>query len=194
MENKIKTAYEKALERLEKLNLDQVDTASLEYVPLGRSLAARFLQEKDFDLLGAIKGYIGTAARYVREGVEETLLQNLQLPRDEAAMETNRRAMEGLLLLKENKNLLRQIFKELEYLFSYYAQAREHAYRNLKENFAARLASAQEALERQLGVRVRVEVEQHPLFQEEWLRLEGELASQYESILAEQKRKIRSLK
>ncbi|MGO0123255.1 hypothetical protein [Desulfothermobacter acidiphilus] len=194
MDKKIKTALEKAMERVAQLNLEGVDTESLDYVPQGRALAARFLQEKDFDLLQALRAYTGTAARYVRQGVEETLLQNLQLPRNEAAQHTNRRVMEGLLLLKESQATLRHLFKELDYLFSYYAQARDHAYRNFKENFAARLANAQNAMERQLGVRVKIEPEQHPLFQEEWLRLEGELNSQYENILAEQKKKIKELR
>lgn len=191
--DKIKSAYEKALERVRAMNLDQVDLSGVEFEPKGSQAAARFLREKNFDLLGELNRYPEDVRGYVKKGMEETLLQNIQLPADENTRETNRRAMEGLLALKKNKSALKQVFSELEYLFNYYARAFEHTYANLKESFAARLEQAQEALQRQLGVKVRVDVERHPAFLEEWLRVQGELNGQYEAILAEQKGKIRSI-
>ncbi|MGQ9511986.1 DUF6657 family protein [Thermodesulfitimonas sp.] len=191
--DKIKSAYEKALERVRAMNLDQVDLSGMEFEPKGSQAAARFLREKNFDLLGELNRYPENVRGYVKKGMEETLLQNIQLPADENTRETNRRAMEGLLALKKNKGALKQIFSELEYLFNYYARASEHAYASLKEDFAARLDQAQEVLQRQLGVKVRVDVERHPAFLEEWLRVQGELNGQYETILAEQKEKIRSI-
>ncbi|RPF49907.1 hypothetical protein EDD75_0733 [Thermodesulfitimonas autotrophica] len=191
--DKIKSAYEKALERVRAMNLDQVDLSGMEFEPKGSQAAARFLREKNFDLLGELNRYPEDVRGYVRKGMEETLLQNIQLPADENTYETNRRAMEGLLALKKNKSALKQVFSELEYLFNYYTRAFEHTYANLKESFAARLEQAQEALQRQLGVKVRVDVERHPAFLEEWLRVQGELNGQYETILAEQKEKIRSI-
>uniref|UniRef100_A0A7C1F339 Uncharacterized protein n=1 Tax=Ammonifex degensii TaxID=42838 RepID=A0A7C1F339_9THEO len=191
--DKIKSAYEKALEKLRAMNLEEIDLTGVEFEPKGSAAAARFLNEKNFDLLGELNRYPEGVREYVKKGMEETLLQNIQLPADENTAETNRRAMEGLLALKKNKSALKQIFSELEYLFNYYTRALEHTYANLKESFAARLEQTQEALQRQLGVKVRVDVERHPAFLEEWLRVQGELNGQYESVLAEQKGKIRGI-
>mgnify|MGYP000492392797 CR=1 FL=1 len=189
--DKIKTAYEKAMERLSRLNLDEVNLDGVEYIPQGNAAAARFLEEKDFDLLAVLNSYGEDVRGYVRKGMEDTFIRNIQLPKDEATQENNKRAMEGLLAIKENKGALRQVFRELEYLFQYYAQAFEHNYANLKESFAARMAPAQKALEQQLGAKLKVNVERHPAFLEEWLRLQQQLDAQYEAILEEQKEKIR---
>ncbi|MEW6446490.1 MAG: DUF6657 family protein [Bacillota bacterium] len=191
--DKIKTAYEKALERISKMNLDSVDVSSMEYVPKGSAAAAQFLWDKDFDLLAELKKYNEGVRGYVREGMEDALLRNIQLPKDESAQDNNRRAMDGLLAIKKDKSALKQIFTELEYLFNYYIQAVEHTYANLKESFAARLTHAQQALERQLGTKVRVDVERQPGFLEEWHRIQGQLDAQYEPVLSEQKEKIRRL-
>lgn len=190
---RIKTAYEKALERISEMNLGDVDVSSVEYRPKGGAAAAQFLWDKDFDLLAELEKYSEEVRDYVRQGMEETLLRNIQLPKDESAQDTNRRAMDGLLAVKKDKIVLKQIFTELEYLFNYYMQAIEHTYTNLKESFSNRITHAQQALERQLGTRIRVDVERHPGFLEEWLRVQGQLDAQYEPVLAEQKEKIRRL-
>jgi hypothetical protein len=191
--SKIKTAYEKAMERLSSLNLDSVNVASIEYTPKGNVAAARFLEEKDFDLLAELQRYGEEVRGYVLEGIEETFLKNIQLPKDGLTQETNKRAMEGLLLVKKNKGALRQVFSELEYLFTYYTQALDHTYDNLKESFSARLAPTQKALEQQLGAKLKVNVERHPAFLEEWTRFQQQLDTQYEAVLNEQKEKIRRI-
>lgn len=191
--NKIKTAYEKAMERLSSLNLDDVNVASIEYTPKGNAAAARFLEEKDFDLLAELERYGEDERGYVLDGIKETFIRNIQLPKDELTQETNKRAMEGLLLVKKNKGALRQVFSELEYLFSYYTQALDHTYENLKQSLSARLAPTQKALEQQLGAKLKVNVERHPAFMEEWMRLQQQLDTQYEAVLNEQKEKIRRI-
>lgn len=190
---KIKTAYEKALERISEMNLAGVDVSSVEYIPKGSAAAGQFLRDKDFDLVTELKKYSEDVRGYVQEGIQEALLRNIQLPKDEQAQDTNRRAMDGLLAIKKDKSVLKQIFSELEYLFNYYMQAVEHTYANLKESFTARIAPTQQALERQLGTKVRVDVEGHPGFLEEWRRAQRQLDAQYEPVLAEQKEKIRRL-
>ncbi|HIE13142.1 MAG TPA: hypothetical protein EYP63_06935, partial [Desulfotomaculum sp.] len=134
--DRIKTAYEKALERISKMNLADVDVSSVEYIPKGGAVAARFLRDKDFDLIAELEKYSEDVRGYVREGILEALLRNIQLPKDEQAQDANRRAMDGLLAIKKDKRVLKQIFSELEYLFNYYMQAVAHSYANLKESFA----------------------------------------------------------
>ncbi|MEW6183736.1 MAG: DUF6657 family protein [Bacillota bacterium] len=186
----IKTAYEKAMERVEKMNIAGVDLTDLEYVPKGHTAAAMFLDVKDFNVAAELGKYEEDNRVFVKRGMEETFLRNIQLPRADLTQENNKRAMEGLMAIKQDRSALQQIFSELEYLFHYYEQSLEHAYANLKESYSARLEQAQDALERQTGTRVKYDVERHPGFQEEWLRTQGQLDSQYEAVLAEQKTKI----
>mgnify|MGYP005838321421 CR=1 FL=1 len=192
--SKIKTAYEKAMERVNRLNVADVDMASIEYVPKGNAAAAKFLQgEKDFDLVAELERYSEELKPYVKQGMEETLLRNIQLPQNDLAWESARRAMQGLLAIKKEKSALNQIFSELEHLFRYYEQTLDHAYSNVKQSFAARLEPAQRALEKQIGAKVKIDVERQPGFLEEWLRVQGELSVQYEAILAEQKERIKRI-
>lgn len=192
--NKIKTAYEKAMEKVDKLDMAGIDMASVEHVPKGHAAAARFLRkEKDFDLIAELEGHSQEAQVYVKQGMEETFLRNIQLPQSESAMENNERAIEGLLLIKKDKNALRGIASELEHLFRYYEQALEHAYSNVKQSFTARFAQTQRALEKQIGAKVNIDVERQPGFREELLRVQGQLDAQYEAILTEQKQKIKKI-
>ncbi len=191
---KIKTAFERAMERVAKLDVAGVDMASIEYVPKGHAIAARFLRrEKDCDLLTELDGYDKEVRPYVKQGIEETFLRNIQLPQNESVMENNQRAIEGLLLIKKDTNTLRGLASELEHLFRYYEQALEHAYSNVKQSFTARFAQTKRALEKQIGAKVSIDVERQPGFREELLRVQGQLDAQYEAILAEQKQKIKNI-
>ncbi|MDN5347974.1 MAG: hypothetical protein PWP65_1538 [Clostridia bacterium] len=191
--DKIKTALEIALERANAIKVDSEKLLELDYVPQGKVLGARFLSNNNFNLEEELRKFGPEARPYVLRGLEDTFLSNLSLPRDEVSMQANRRCMEGLKLIKKNKAALKQVFQEIETLFQYYARALEQTYVNLKEDFAARLLQAQRALGRQLGMRVNIDVERQPEFQEEWSRLRGQLSAQYENILEEKRRYIRSL-
>lgn len=191
--DRIKTALEIALERAAAIKVDPEKLLEAEHLPQGRVLGARFLSQKELNLKEELLKFRPEVRPYILKGVEEAFLTNLRLPRDGNSMETNRRCMEGLLQIKKNKSLLKQVFKEIEMLFQYYAGALEQAYLNLKENFAARLAQGKRALGRQVGPRGNAEVEYLPEFQEEWLRLREQLTAQYEAILEEKRVYIRNI-
>ncbi len=60
----IKSAWEKAMEKVEKLGKpSEEELKQLEYVPAGNRLAARYLKEKTFDLDAELIKYKGTGAR-----------------------------------------------------------------------------------------------------------------------------------
>lgn len=191
--DKVKTALEIALERAKAIEVDEEKILELENLPRGRVLGAQFLSNKDFNLEEELQKFNGKTKPHVLKGVEEAFLNNLRLPRDGNSMETNRRCMEGLLLIKKNKGALKQVFKEIEMLFQYYARALEQAYVNLKEEFAARLAQAGRSLGKQVVPLRLPNVESLPEFQEEWLRFREQLSAQYETLLEEKRQYIRSI-
>ena len=194
MENRIKTALERALEKVGNLQVSESELLRMDLVPKGQAIAARFLQDKQLNLEEELGNFQGTARSLVTEGIQETLLRNIHPPANENAMDTNRRVMEGLLVIKEDKKTLLAIFSELEYLFQYYTEALKHTYANLKEAFSQRTDAAKQLLEEQMGIRVRVDVEKHPAFQDEWLRTLNELNRRYEAILDEHRERIRRLR
>ena len=193
--SEMKSAWEKAMEKVEKLGkLSEEELRQLEYQPVGNKLAARYLQETDYNLDAELTKYKGTGIRkYVLQGVQEIFLRNISLPKNEHDMQTIRRAMSGLKLLKENKNLLDTILDRIANLLNYYGQARQQTYLQFKKDFEAKLQETNQAMQQQMGAKVRIEPEQHPQFPEEWRRINSQLDAQYEKTLEEHKQQILKL-
>jgi hypothetical protein len=193
--SEMKSAWEKAMEKVEKLGkLSEEELRQLEYQPVGNKLAARYLQETDYNLDAELTKYKGTGIRkYVLQGVQEIFLRNISLPKNEHDMQTIRRAMSGLRLLKENKNLLDTILDRIANLLNYYGQARQQTHLQFKKDFESKLQEANQAMQQQMGAKVRIEPEQHPQFPEEWRRINSQLDAQYEKALEEHKQQILKL-
>jgi hypothetical protein len=190
--SEMKSAWEKAMEKVEKLGkLSEEELKQLEYQPAGNKLAAKYLQETGYNLDAELTKYKGTGVRkYVLQGAQEIFLRNIVLPKNEHDMQTTRRAMAGLRLLKENKNLLDTILDRITNLLNYYGQARQQTYLQFKKGFEAKLQESNQAMQQQMGAKVRIEPEQHPQFLEEWRRISSQLDAQYEKALEEHKQQI----
>ena len=194
MEDRIKSAWEKALERAQQMpEVPEEELRRAEYLPRGRMVAARYLKEKDYDLAAGVAAQDSALRPYLAEGARDTLLLNIALPRDDDPGEQNRRAMNGLVALSGNRAALAQALGELEYLFDYYGKARSSTYQRLKDSFGKRLARARQKVEARMGPGVVADVERQPAFQEEWSRLQAQLAAQFEDKLGEIKEAIRAI-
>ncbi len=188
----IKSAWEKAMEKVDKLGKPtEEELKSLEYVPLGNTLAAHYLKEERYNLDAELTKYKGSGIRkYVLQGIQEILIRNINLPRDERTKEINKKSMAGLKLLKQNRNQLDTVYGLIDNLFRYYEQARQQAYMQLRQNFEAKLQEATRAAQQQLGAKVTVQPELQPQFQEEWRKINAQLDTQYEKVLEEHKGQI----
>ena len=190
--SEMKSAWEKAMEKVEKLgNLSEEELKQLEYKPAGNKLAAKYLQEMDYNLDAELTKYKGTGIRkYILKGAQEIFLHSIFLPKNEHDMQTIRRAMAGLRLLKENKNPIDAVLDRITNLLNYYGQARQQTYLQFKKDFEAKLQEANKAMQQQIGTEARIEPEQHPQFVEEWRRINSQLDAQYEKALEEHKQQI----
>lgn len=188
----IKSAWEKAMEKVDKLGKpSEEELKSLEYIPLGNSLAACYLKEEDYDLEAELAKYKGSGIRkYIIQGVQEILLRNILLPRNNQSKETTKRAMVGLRLVKQNQNRLEAVFDLINNLFNYYEQARQQTYMQLRQNFEDKLQEVTKAVQQQLGAKVTIQPELQPQFQEEWRKISAQLDAQYEKVLDEHKEQI----
>ena len=191
----IKSALERALERADKLGeLSKEESDRLKYAPIGNILATKYLTEESCDIKAELIKYKGNQAiKYIVDGIQETLLRNIFLPRNDQDMKINNKAMQGFQLIKENEKQLSVILRQISTLFEYYNQAVQQSYAQLKSHFEAQLQSANTAMEQQAGRRVNIDVERHPQFQEAWLKTSSQLNAQYEKALQEQKEKILEL-
>ena len=189
----MKSAYEKAMERVEKMGkATPQELRRMEYVPKGNVLAAKYISEgRDFQ--ADLEQHESELRGYLIEGLEATLLRNVALPQNEAGKRTSARALQGMLLLKKDKARVESVFGKIEQLFVYYEQALQQAYAQQKSSFEARLEGARRSMEQQMGTRARINVEAQPQFQEEWRRTLAQLNYQYDKVLAEHKQELKTI-
>jgi ElaB/YqjD/DUF883 family membrane-anchored ribosome-binding protein len=190
---KIKSAYEKALERAEKITVSPEQLEAIEYAPKGSQAASQYMRDKSFNLEEEFKKYEVKVQKHLRTGAEETFLSNIRLPENEAAKENNKRAFEGILALKRDKRAVNQVFGEMEYLFDYYLKAINQNYQSLKEKMSRHFKAAKARLEQQLGTKVKIDIEKQPEFLQEWHKIQNQINAQYENYLKEHKEKIRQI-
>ena len=157
------------------------------YVPEGEKLAARYLKQ-NVNLLAELGKFEEKAKRYVTFGAQEVLVRNIELPRNDYLRKKNKRVMEGIKLLKNDKVGVENVFSKMRRVFDHYTEQgevqRQQAYQSLKVEVEGRL---QQALKQQLGTtaNVRINVESQPQFQEEWRRMLAQLDMQYIKLLDE---------
>jgi len=189
----IKSALEIAMEKIERLGkATDEERLKWKYVPKGERLAARYLKQ-DCNLVVELSQYKETARRYIIEGAGNILIRNINLPKDDLAKRNNKQAMDGLKNLKGDKVAVENVYSKIRRIFNHYIeqgeQQRRQAYESLKAEFEAKV---QQAVQQQLGslMRIRIDVEKQPQFQEEWRKLQTQLDSQYLKLLDEYKQEL----
>ncbi len=177
----IKSALEIALEKAEKIGkASKEELQAQEWQDRGRRLAAKFLGGEEVKIEEEL-GRLSPKERLpFLQGLLDTLLRNVVLPRDQVAMDQVKRALAGLEAVFASFPEVKRLTQEIERLLTQYLQHREGLYQQLKQQFEAQLAGMEEALAQQMGVQVKVEVELQPKFQEEWRKIRDQLDPQYE--------------
>ncbi len=188
----MKSAWEKALEKVEKLGKPtEEELKKLEYIPAGNTLAAKFLQEEKFDLDAELTKYKASGIRqYVIQGIQEIFMRNIALAHNEHDKKVTLRAMTGIKMLKDNKKQVDVISERINNLLSYYEQARQQAFTQFKKNFETKLQEMSKTLQQKPGAAANLEVQIQQQFQDEWRRASSELDAQYEKALEEHRQQI----
>ena len=188
----IKTAWEKAMEKVEKLGkATDEELRRLEHIPAGNAMAAKFINEDNYDLETQLTKYKGSGIRqYVMEGAMEVFLRNITLPHDEREKISTEKAMAGVKTLKENKKQVDAVNDHIKNIISYYEQARQHSFGQFKKDFEAKIREAGNMLQKMPGNAANLEAQIQQQFQDEWRRVSMELDAQYEKALEEQKQQL----
>ena len=189
----IKSAREIAMEKVKRLGeVTDEERLRWKYVPEGERMAAEYLKEGG-NLVTKLSQYKKNIAGYVIAGMSETMVRNIDLPRDDLTKKNNRKAMDGLKTIKSDKVSVENVYSKLRRIFNHYLeqgeQQRKQAYEELRAEFEAKI---QQALQQQLGTlwQGEIDVEKQPQFQEEWHRVEAQLDSQYVTLLNEYKQEL----
>jgi hypothetical protein len=165
------------------------------YVPEGEKLAASCLNE-GCDIKSKIDSYDKKVREFVLQGAEKVFISNINIPKNDYIKNNNEKAMNNLLFIKKDKNAVKEIFNQINYIFDHYntqgKQQREQAYELLKSDF---LNKIERALEKQLGTsnNLTINVESLPQFQDEWRKTLSQFDSQYNNYLNEYKEALRNI-
>ncbi len=188
----IKSAYERAMERAEKLGrATPAEMKRLEYTPKGNVIAAKYITGDVADLNGEIGRQGGEHRAHVLDGVIETLSANIALPRDMRAKHASGKALEGLQALTDKKKAAKELADQLEHLFTYYEAAVQQAMQRVRQEVEQHLNDPRHAQQQQQ--RQRTPIEYMPEFQEAVRRSRQTIDAQYEKVLEEHKQRLRKL-
>jgi hypothetical protein len=193
----IKTAAQIAAEKLAKIGEPtEQERLKWKYGPEGEKLAAQYLKE-DVNLVAEVKKYDDKTRSYISKIINEILLRNISLPRNEAARKTNKKAMDGLKSLKNNKSAVDNVYKKMQHVLDHYlkegADQKKQAYEQLKQQFEAQL---QQMIRQQTGTtsaRMKIDVEKQPQFQEQWQQMQAQMEGQYTQLLDEYKQELAAI-
>lgn len=191
----MKSAYEKAMEKIEKLGKPSPEeVGELEYVPKGNLIAARYLKGEDIELVEEINRFEQKVRKYIHRGVEEILLENIALPQKEAQALANKRAIEGLVSLKKDKKNSQALLEQLRMVFNYYEKAKQQVAQQARQAVEMKLSEAMKAMEQQSGMKLRIDVESQPEYKEGLFKAMAQLNQQYEKALKDWREHIKMLK
>ena len=193
----IKSAAEIAREKLAEIGEPtEEERLKWKYGPEGEKLAARYLKQ-ECNLVNEVNKYDAKARKVVVTSVNDILTRNISLPRNDAARKNNKKAMDGLKALKNDKVAAENIFSKIRHVLDHYVQEgakqKKQAYESLKTEFENKI---QQAIRQQTGVsnaRMKVDVEKQPQFQEEWQRLQAQMEAQYLTLLDEYKQELAAI-
>ena len=194
--DEIKSAREIAAEKVDKLGeVTNEERLRWKYTPEGEKLATRYLKE-DSNLLVELGQYNENMRNYVIAGVSQVLIRNISLPDSDSAKRNNKRAMDGLKIVKSEQVRLENVYSKMRHIFDHYSgegkQQRKQAYASLK---AESEAQVRQSLEQQLGssMGIKIDVEKQPQFQAEWRRRQTQLDATYLKLLDEYKQELAAI-
>jgi hypothetical protein len=189
----IKSALEIAMEKVNQMEEPtEEEKLQWKYVPEGEKLAGRYLKEK-VNLLAELNNNDEGVRKYIIDGASGILARNISLPINDYVKKNNKKAMDGLKVIKHDKVAVENVFSKIRYLFNHYEeqgeQQKKQAYESLKADLGQKI---QQALQQQMSpmMGATIDVEKHPQFQQEWRKIQQQIDGQYINHLNEYIREL----
>lgn len=184
----IKSTMEMVLERAAKMAADApAETNQDNLIKTGMRMAADFLNGKIDNLQEELLKLPAESQIPVRQGMVQTLLRNIVLPRDESAEQGETTAIKGILILAGNSGEISSICGELQQILGQYGQHKQQSIQQLEEAIRAQLEQQQMAAGKSEGP---VNPAMHPQYREELAKMLTSLNGQYNDALDQRKEMI----
>lgn len=186
----IRSAKEIAAERLKDIGeITEEDRLRWKFVPAGEKLGQRYMSER-IDIENELAKFDEKQLPFVKQGMTQSLLITFDLPRNETIEKRNRKVMEAVMQIKEDKESAASALGQLQRVFDHYIQQGEgqrvQAKQALKNKFEQSLKQALKAQGKEYPAQMNVE--QLPQFEEEWRRTLSQMEQQYIRSLDELKK------
>lgn len=189
----IKSALEIAMEKVNQMEEPtEEEKLQWKYVPEGEKLAGRYLKEK-VNLLAELNNFDEEVRKFVINGASGILARNISLPINDHIKQNNKKVMDGLKILKNDKVAVENLFSKIRYIFNHYEeqgeQQKKQAYESLKADLGDKI---QQALQQQMSpmMGTKIDVEKQPQFQQEWRKIQQQIDGQYINHLNEYIREL----
>jgi len=195
--SKIKSALELALERSAEVKVDRKALSKERLVRGGKTMAGRFLSDRDDGAVRReIRALFGEERQWFKDGLGESLLANINLPRSEEDLERLDLIGRGLRCMVRDADAARN----LEYLMDRYGEMFRHYLENarrietqLRSQWNAKLRLKEEQLRQRIGQSVHLSPEQDSEFGKVLSDKLAELDKQYAEVLSKGKAELRRL-
>jgi hypothetical protein len=190
MTDHIKTALELALEKIASEPSAPVDLSAETRRTEGRKIAAAFLRGEQQDLKKVLDKQPKEARALIEEGIRETFLRNLVLPRTPFALNDCRRALEGLAVMRGNNNHILQLCAQAQQLCEEYLAQITQAADRVAQDLQPQARMVEQQAQAQAGMAVKISPEQLPDFQKHFQAQLSQLNDYFNGMLEEIKQQL----
>ncbi|MCQ2559727.1 MAG: hypothetical protein MJ157_03355, partial [Clostridia bacterium] len=134
---------------------------------------------------------LGEQSVIIVEGIQEVFLSNMHLPSSDMIIAANRRAMEGLSEIKNNKKQLGGILKDMDTMFNHYQSTVKQA----AEAFQQQIKMQQENMPQPptMGNYDPQGQSQQQNYQQRWTMIVNQIEKNYNEAFNKMKEAIKSL-
>jgi hypothetical protein len=184
MGDEIKSTLEIVLEKVEKIGkASKEELEALKLQEEAQKLAAKFLRgeltEFEKSLNEFLKDKDSKARKTVVKSIVNVFLRNIVLPYTHYQLEDAKKALEGLKQVFKKIPEISRLCDEIVKLLQGYYNHKEAIYNELVKRFSAGVEALEQALSDQMGAEVKINVEEHPQFKEEWNKIKEKLDEEY---------------
>ena len=157
-------------------------------IKTGMRLGADFVNNKEIDLAQSLADQPAENQVHVRNGIAQTLLRNIVLPRDEALQDLGKTALKGILSLAPSSGEVQSICQELDQILAQYGQHKEQTTQQLNDAIRGQLE--QQQVSKGMEPSADLNPAMHPQYQEELAKMLTSLNNQYSEAMDQRKEMI----
>ncbi|MEE4242167.1 MAG: DUF6657 family protein [Desulfopila sp.] len=186
----IRSTIDMVMERAARMAAEsKEDTSGETAIREGMRLAAEYLQQEEGNLLDALEKCRQEDRKTILQGMLETLLRNIVLPRDQILLQSSMKALAAVVEIAPES--VAAACSELQQLLSQYTQHKEQMKNQLDDAIRSQLEQKLAQQGTQLTEEMSINPAMHPQYKEELERMITGLNGQYNEALDQRKTLIR---